>query len=125
MANRTNSKPSTAPSRKTTQRTKRRPTLQPNFAPVFTKDEAIESANNALRADHFSAVAMRMTCIILSSTPEDAMRVVRGKKGISCTEEVIKLLDDGEAHLKARLEMMAAARARILWAACHVHGVNS
>lgn len=109
---------------KTTQRTTKHPTRRPKFAPIFTKDKAIESANDALRADHFSAVGMRMACIILSGTPKDAMRAARGKDGIAYTEEVIKLINDSEAHLKARLEMMAAARARVVWAACYVRGVE-
>ncbi len=92
---------------------------RPDFKAFLTKEECFEFANNALRADHPTAVAFRATCVQLSVNADEMIKFFEGdpKETIAYLDCLLEWLNAAEKYLKARLEMMTSAKARTLWAA--------
>jgi hypothetical protein len=108
-----------------TRRPKRRPTPRPKFKPLWSEEEGLRAANNRLALDGVESVATRLAAMVLARTPEQLMRgaLEQGDGGTMPAEVVLKLFGEAEGLLKARLEVLGAARTRVLWAAAYAHGV--
>lgn len=99
--------------------------VRPEFKPAWTKEEAISAANMNLAPDHVSAVGLRLASVVLAQTPEELIRGALAEgDGESPAETVVKLLEETESCYKARMEILEAAKARVLLTACYAYGVS-
>lgn len=85
----------------------------------------MEAANSNLAPTHISAVGLRLISIMLSKTPEElmSMALADGDDKDGPTMCALKLFDEVEGIFEGRLEMLRAARTRVLWAARYACGV--
>jgi hypothetical protein len=105
-------------------RTVRGRTPWPYFKRSLTESEAIAAADERLRPDNISAVGLRLALVILARSPEELMKgALTEHDGESTAIAMCKILDEVEEEFKGRLELLRAARARVLWTASYVHGI--
>ena len=103
-------------------RTPRRRLFRPKFEPCWTAEVAADKAEEHLAPDSIGSVGFRVIAVALARTPEELIQGALAGDGKGA-EATLDLLQEAEAEYKMRLELLEAARARILMSAAYAYGL--
>lgn len=97
---------------------------RPRFAPCWSEADAVRIADEHLAPDAVLAVGFRFAVVTLARTPEQLIAGALDESKSEGAEALCKLFIEAEELLAGQIEVVRAAKDRVLMTACFAHGVE-